>query len=459
MTRHQTERRLALAALLLIAALLGVLALLSEPDSAEVALAETNEPAAAAPAVLVAEDESAPTVETGPAREVAAPEVSSREETIPEGLQVRVIDGSERAIGGAFVWVWNPGNWGMRDNFRAGTTDLDGLVTFEGLEAGGVHVVVRQESLPGALVAPEKVISDLPETGGRRVTLVCPEPASVHGRVSDGAGEPIAHARVSILGPDDRRVVLTDVDGLYEEGGLYPGNYTVVVAVYASEYLLWAGRTQPELQSRLLLSGERTRIDLQCRVDGKSLRGRVHDSSGRAVEGVLIRLERVTRNKLTGEEGGGHDIGHAVTDADGAWSLVGLPDRVHVIVGDRNMSADLRRDHVLLAESQSEIVTAAGQTLEHTVLVRADGVRYRLKVLPDDGMLARGMSARNLVVEVESGFRISADAEGNVLFSAAAKDRPLRCTVTDGSKLAYRFQLPAVAGSLVERTFVWNGAQ
>lgn len=463
MTRHRKERRLALAALLLIAVLIGVLALLSEPDSAEVALAETSEPVAAAPAVLVAEEEPAPLVGTWLVREVAVPEVaapeaSSREETLPEGFQVRVIDGSERAIGGALVWVWNPGNWGMRDNFQAGTTDLDGLVDFEGLEARGVHVVVQQESLPGALVAPEKVISDLPETSGRRVTLVCPEPTSIHGRVSDGAGRPIAHARVVIRGRHDNHAVITNAEGLYQQSGLYPGSYTVGVNVYSSEYLLWSGRTLPEHQTHTVLSGERTRIDLRCPAGGKALRGRVHDTNGQAVEGVFIRVESVRRNNQTGEEAGGHDIALAITDANGAWTLVGLPRRVHVIVGDRSSRASLRRDQVLLAEHQSEFVTVEGQTLEHTVEVRDDGVRFRLKVLPDAGMLARGMSARDLVVEIGNGFRISADAEGNVLFSAAAKDRPLRCKVTAGGKLAYSFQLPAVAGTLVERTFVWNGA-
>jgi protocatechuate 3,4-dioxygenase beta subunit len=455
MAQGKSERRIVVAALLLIVVLLGAWKLFSQSNAEDVAFDHAGvtheEPLRSE---LVGETDPQP---ISTERETAAPTAPVAFTPIASGFEVLVIDGAERPLAGVLVWVWNPGNWGMRDNFVSETTGLDGFVKVEGLEAREVYVEIRADSLPPLLCAPAELHTDLPADGGRRVKIICPGSASIYGRVTDAAGKPIPRAwiRVESRTNDSGDVkTFSDIDGHYEVRGVYPGKYDLDVFVPIRERALWSGRTLPRAKRLTLEPGERKLANLACTSDGRSLRGRIFDTQGTPVAGVVVRasLTRTFNSRMIS----GKDIAFDRSDEDGAWSLTGLPsDQLQLTIGDRAMTS-LRRDHVLLDDSHNELLKARGQTLEHTVIVREGSVRYRLTLVPTAEAVAQGIRAGDLHVKIGNGFTAAADEDGLVTFSGPALVKPWKCTVGDWQERLLRFELPATAGALVEREIRWG---
>ncbi len=213
---------------------------------------------------------------------------------------------------------------------RTTTTDapiVGGVLVLEGLatQAGEVAIDVegyapfsrRVAVAPGDDVDLGRVVL----TTGHRVI----------GRVTDGRGAAIAHARVVAAG--GRLETTTDADGRYAFEGVPDG--VVGVNVVAEGY--------EEAAEKVAVRGGEARLDVVL-ARAAIVEGKVVGKGGDAAGGE--RLEFV---RLDGEAGAGQGEVHALrTDDDGTFEVVLPPGRYRVQARELDRSADT------LAEVEAE---------------------------------------------------------------------------------------------------------
>jgi LPXTG-motif cell wall-anchored protein len=142
------------------------------------------------------------------------------------------------------------------------------------------------------------------------------EPGTISGRVvADATGDAIAYANVSFTGRGTSAYAMTDENGQYTAINVEPGSYRAYISApgFAGEYydntLSWSSATLIEVTESSGVSG----IDASL-APGSSISGVVTDASGSPLADVNVYV--------TGIVGFG---GSAMTGADGAYSVTGLP--------------------------------------------------------------------------------------------------------------------------------------
>jgi len=299
---------------------------------------------------------------------------SEREVQLTPGgsVRVRLVDAAGAPVPGGRVQHRADGDaeslpfGGGRDG--RDVTDEDGEVLFAHLTSG-VH---RFRALgagegPGAMALPAGGVAfranmDTPREAGwsevsvvegeeRELTLQAPASSRLHGRVREG-GEPLAGATLRLeprREEGERRAAnpfgggtgaTTDGRGDYVFEAATEGEYTLVVT--------HPSRNMPA-EVAVRVAGEEQRVDVDLSIS--VIEGRVSDSKGRPVVGAQVWAERARqgsggRSTIRATSairigGGGPQISfstgpsegsRARTDADGRYSLRGVPPGVDLVV-------------------------------------------------------------------------------------------------------------------------------
>lgn len=238
----------------------------------------------------------------------------------------------------------------------ATSTDEDGRYDIDHVPAGRFLVSAGRATLPPG-VRPdgpagrtplELWIPGVDVVTGRVTTLdiVLPPPAAIAGRVLDGAGRPVAGARVALRriqrwpapginghsitsgagvlidsrGGDgqgettlrtDEADMETDEQGRYAFEGLAEGERVVEVRVSD-------GRLAPQARKVLVRPGTRHEATDFVLVEGLTLRAQVVDPAGRPLEGASVHVAEESAHAVTSE-----DLS-ATSGADGWFELHGL---------------------------------------------------------------------------------------------------------------------------------------
>lgn len=198
---------------------------------------------------------------------------------------------------------------------RVGTTGRDGEYAFAGLPPGLYDLSFRRE---GFFPVARTGIGVVAARVTRFHVRLVPDPAqagALVGQVVDSDRAPLLGARVTVVaGFDVGASVTTDADGRFALRGLTPGDeYGLQVektgfVSYTAEHLRVDAREETELLIVLRAPAELL----------GTIAGTVRDTLARPIAGARVRL---TAGPVFGRE--------AVTDAEGAYLLAGLPPGNH----------------------------------------------------------------------------------------------------------------------------------
>lgn len=237
-----------------------------------------------------------------------------------------VVDGDERPLAGATVFVHPPAAGGARgdavlrfaaesEETRQGVSSADGGFTVGGLTPGAAaDVTVRREGYVTRTVTRV----DVPSTAPLRVVL---EPsARVSGRVVDDRGEAVPGALVTARGADaalplgvDGQLAQTDASGAFVLHDLPSGH--IALSALARNYL-----SADPLQLDLAVRADVQNVELTLR-RGATIEGVVLTPSGQPATAARVTL----RGTLTPERMLEREIaGFARTDGEGRYRLEGV---------------------------------------------------------------------------------------------------------------------------------------
>lgn len=281
-----------------------------EQPPASLAPPARAEPGGAAEPVTLADagDESwrAPSEPASPAPPTAPP--PRRAKRAETGSVVgQVLDTSDRPVIGARVHLFG--------SALEARTDGAGRFTLADLRARSVQLEVLAEDLPPGLVPPRSggipVLTqvELARDGSPvEVTLRVALAASVTGRALGPAGEPCAlcAVRARLVEPGRTFDGSTDEQGRFAFPSLWPGAYEL--EVWARPESTLAGLPRPRQRFDVRPGESLALPDTVFTKGSGSVRGRVIDQDGRALEGIAI---------VCGSIVGG-------TEADGSFRLDGL---------------------------------------------------------------------------------------------------------------------------------------
>ena len=230
------------------------------------------------------------------------------------------------------------------DSPTSSSTDVamtvsDGSYTFDDVRPGDYLVQFRPD--PGVNLATE-YWGDSPTAEGGEVLRVAAggtiehvdaqlaTGATLSGRVTLPDGSPAPGAQVRTIGAGDPTLAFTDDDGRYEAVGLPSGDVTVLFfapsdPTLAHEYWDDASSVSTATTVHLDAAQPTPVLDVQMGVGG-SVTGRLTDPSGTPKQGLNVYAIAADT---------GRSFETATTDADGVYTLQGLPQAPFVIkLGD-----------------------------------------------------------------------------------------------------------------------------
>ncbi len=244
----------------------------------------------------------------------------------PGGTISGTVDGADNpgaGLGGIQVSAQ-----GSNGGFGFAQTDGDGDYTITGLAADTYQVQFAasgnylqqwwndqptQETANNIGLAAGGVADDIDATLGVGATIT--------GTVRDSSGNPVPNVDVTAQSPDGIGFgsATTDADGDYSIQGLAPDDYQVSFQPTSGNYLeqWWNDQpTQATADSLTVTSGS-TVPDIDAQLSaGATISGTVSTASG-PLAGATVAAISTTDSQITGEE--------PTTDADGNYSIVGLP--------------------------------------------------------------------------------------------------------------------------------------
>jgi hypothetical protein len=161
---------------------------------------------------------------------------------------------------------------------------------------------------------------------------------SVSGRVVDGQGNPLAGINVSVNaydGAGPSTGTQTDADGTYHTDPLPADDYRVQfddpTDAFANQY--WDGHAAWNDADRLHLEGsDRTDIDATLSI-AATISGVVTDDTSTPLAAVCVYANTPASN------GGWSGVGGSTTDADGTYTLTGLPPSIELRIQFQDCAA------------------------------------------------------------------------------------------------------------------------
>ncbi|HET9226367.1 MAG TPA: carboxypeptidase-like regulatory domain-containing protein, partial [Thermoanaerobaculia bacterium] len=246
----------------------------------------------------------------------------------PRRVEGRVTDRLGEPVAGARVIVSTGTSAGI-GSFRgmrsrgAAVTEPDGRFVVSGLKPETIEL---QVSATGYRTAVSPGIR-IPQSGQAEPVEIVLEPGTwLEGTVLDGGGQPVRDGSVHVQPKDPnhyRMPVSIDEEGHYEVGDLDPGPYQVL-----ANPLRGGASARAEVEIR----PGRNRLDLKV-PSGTEVSGRVVDADGSALQGVTVALQ-------IQPTGGDFQIMapdrlHAVSSADGSFTISSVPDGDYRLTGRR----------------------------------------------------------------------------------------------------------------------------
>jgi hypothetical protein len=247
----------------------------------------------------------------------------------------RVVSAAGQPVADAIVVFSGASDWNVRaDERRDGErTGADGTFTFAALPAGSFRFVARH---PAHAPGTSSIVTLDGSTEQKGVEIRMSEGATVSGIVVDGAGAPVASARVRIgvasrgmIGVEPRQVFSAD-DGTFTVAGL-PRKPLEAVALAESG----SSETRPVDASQGDVADVRLTIDITG-----TIAGIVVDKQGEPLEGVQVGAAPDFRS-------GGFDpqafrlrgFPQELTDAGGRFELAGLAPGAYMVRASRSTAA------------------------------------------------------------------------------------------------------------------------
>lgn len=257
------------------------------------------------------------------------------------------------------------------------TTSTSATGTWEVLGLGGGSYIIEvrpvQDSglfsrfYPGATSSATASTVHV-DIGGRVDGLVTVLPAggTITGVVRDSANNPVAGATVAALpvgGDGPAPVSVTDADGSYTLIGLAPGLHTVLISPPAGSGLVavyLGGVPLPEDAHTVLVEAGVTAAGVDVVLPaGGAITGVVTSVAGYALAGVTVSA---SRGDLTVS---------AVTGADGAYAITGLPEGLFLISFAPDISSGMRPQYYRAATNPEDALLVEARIGETTSTVDA----------------------------------------------------------------------------------------
>ncbi|MEM6795054.1 MAG: carboxypeptidase-like regulatory domain-containing protein, partial [Acidobacteriota bacterium] len=307
----------------------------------------------------------------------------------------RVIDGEERPIAGAEIFLLPPAferferlEQSLRFRRASAHTDAAGFFLIDGLHAGeGGHLVTRARGF-----AP-RVLPGIEAPTRPPLEIALDAAATVRGLVLGPSGDPVIAADVMLRRP----FALEPGSEAWTRSGR-EGAFTLAgVPLGPAELQVLSGRYAP-LRREIEIRGCDEDEELVLRLQGGlTLAGTVRDPAGVPVRGAsLVARSAQAQGAISGGER------QTLSDLDGRFGLYGLEEGLWTLEVNRDWLR-VTREIELRADLDVEVVLdAPGEPLEGTVIDTAgagvDGVRLQLR--PE-----RGGESVGAVSQVGGAFR------------------------------------------------------
>ncbi|QDU83423.1 Nickel uptake substrate-specific transmembrane region [Planctomycetes bacterium Pla163] len=310
----------------------------------------------------------------------------------PVDLRGRVLYAGEPVEGAMISALSEAGDGDTLSRLKMIVTDADGAFEVRLDEAGPLHLTV-QSGMEGGGQNSIEFVENVP-VGATEHDVVLELPgASIAGRVTSAAGEPLSGVRVTVT-PDGATLLgnslggnhvetLTDADGRYEARYLRPDSYSVAAGGAAFAGMLGGGSVHGRATRAgvHVSDGERFGpVDFVLEPAVK-LTGRVIDGSGAPVAGASVFAR--------GEDGALVDrISYVTSDAAGRFGYDGLAAGTYRVSARKGERVSLESQPFAIdAESTGEPVLTLEQGTVLVVRIAAeDGPVHDVRVsVTDDG--------------------------------------------------------------------------
>lgn len=235
-------------------------------------------------------------------------------------LRGTVRDEAGRPVKGASVRLQGDG-WTSPAPIE--TSDASGAFVVAGVEPGEYLVVAREGARAPAI---DTVV--VPARGDATVELTLGGGGFVRGRVVDGAGQPLAGARVRVATFEDRGLPGFLAEAL---GGASAGDGTFALGPLPSARLGLAVSLARYAPRRLEADvATRQSVDLRDVVldPGLAIRGRVRDREGNGVAFALVSAQQGFAGASLGADA---STGEAESESDGSFVIAGLKPGAHQV--------------------------------------------------------------------------------------------------------------------------------
>jgi protocatechuate 3,4-dioxygenase beta subunit len=328
----------------------------------------------------------------------------------------RVIErGTRKPVADAELWLMMARTGGGFGRPRDVKSDGDGNFAFNDLEPGTYRVGGRQ----GRMVGMSGPVSLALAQAARDVEVEVHPGFAISGRTVDGAGKPVAGARLDLYKdqPPSERPMFTksDGDGQFRFEGVLPAQFRLQAR--ADGFAM--------ARQQIKVAADVPKLDVKLTTE-TTISGRVTDEAGRPIEGALVNAQ------VRGLDRTNFAYERATSAADGSFTVKGL------IAGELTLSANHRehggvnlRDQKL-GEAEKKVVVLKlepGGTLSGTVKLDdgrpAAGARI-------EAQMRNGGGRWNEVAGPDGTYRLTGVPEGTVIVVAAvgpgmmwsSEDRP-----------------------------------